>query len=81
MTLALNKSGNYVNPYSTNWNYLHNMAVFQVKLLKEIVWNEKSSYIIAFGSWFMPDAQSNITDAEISVESFIEELDNEIKEL
>jgi hypothetical protein len=81
MALNLSKRDNYVNPYSTNWNYLHNMAVFQVKLLKEIVWNEKSSYIFAFGSWFIPDARSNITDAEISVESFIEELDNEIKEL
>ena len=81
MALALNKSDKYVNPYSTNWNYLHNMAVFQVKLLEGIVWNEKSSYIIVFGSLFMPDARSNITDAEISVESFIEELDNEITEL
>ena len=81
MTLALNKSGNYVNPYSMNWHYLHNMSEVQMKLFKEIGWNEKSSYIIAFGSWFIPDARSNITDAEISVESFIEELDNEIKEL
>lgn len=68
MTLNLHNGENYTNPYFTNWGYLYNMAVFQVKLLEGMEW-----YIgyIHIGLPYIPDAWVEKENAESSRNNFI----------
>jgi hypothetical protein len=68
MALDLDEMYKDANPYFTNWGYLYNMAVFQVKLLEGMEW-----YIgyIHIGLPYIPDAWVEKENAESSRNNFI----------
>lgn len=79
MTLGL-ETDIYVNPYFTNWFYLDNITKLQVKLLKEMRWDE-SHIDTDTDLWFIPITRVRKTTAEITTDIFIERLNKRIPEL
>jgi hypothetical protein len=79
MTLGL-ETDIYVNPYFTNWFYLRNLTWLQVKLLKEMRWDE-SHIDTDTDLWFIPITRVRKTTAEITTDIFIERLNKRIPEL
>ncbi len=80
MSLDLDESAIYANPYTTNWYYLRNMTKLQVKALEEMEWD--GEYIRdGFGLWVVPLAWVDKKRTEDSVEDFIIELNNKINGL
>ena len=80
MTLILNKSETYADPYRTNWFYLRNMTSLQMKALEEINWDERYK-VIQTSLWGIPWSFKNGIYTENSVKEFIIYLNDEIKEL
>ena len=78
MSLNLDKRDKYVNPYYTNWFYLHNMTWLQMKLLEDMEWN---GVYINNNLSDVPWTGNNRKYAERSVEYFINHLNAKIKEL
>ena len=78
MSLNLDKRDKYVNPYYTNWFYLHNMTWLQMKLLEDMEWN---GVYINNNLSDVPWTGNNGKHAERSVEYFINDLNYKIKEL
>lgn len=77
MSLDLDKSVIYADPYDTNWNYLHNMTALQMKALEGIEWNKASKHIRA-GLLSVPWAWYNKKTIKDSVKYFIDNLNDEI---
>ena len=75
MTLKLHKRNNYVDPYNTNRNYLRNMTSLQMiplgKMIWDEIWDERYIYIHI---WNVPNTWTFKSSAEISVKSFIDDL-------
>jgi hypothetical protein len=78
MALNLYEVDTYANPYETNRDYLSNMAILQMKALNEMRLNGR---FISNGLWAIPEARVNKKDAKESVESFIDDLNNELMRL
>ena len=79
MTLGL-ETDIYVNPYFTNWFYLDNITKLQVKLLKEMRWDE-SHIDTDTDLWFIPIARVRKTKAERTTDIFTGDLNKRITEL
>lgn len=80
MSLNIDKRHKYANPYFTNWFYLDNITKLQVKLLKEMRWDE-SHIDTDTDLWFIPITRVRKTTAEITTDIFIERLNKRIPEL
>ena len=81
MSLNLNEKYKYTEPYYTNWFYLDNMIDLLRKPLNEITWRENEYISDSFSLWILPDARVNEKYAKESVESFIDDLNNELMRL
>jgi hypothetical protein len=77
MTLTLYKKANYVYPYNTNRNYLHNMTSLQVKPIEEMEWNEDSKHIEE-DLWIVPWNSFTEWNVERAAKHFIERLNDKI---
>ncbi len=80
MSLNIDKSYKYANPYYTNWDYLHNMTKLQVKALEEMEWDKYYIRILT-DLWGVPWVSFSKEAVEGSVERFIDDLNNKIMEL
>ncbi len=77
MSLNIDKSYKYANPYYTNWDYLENMTALLMKALEGIEWNKASKHIRA-GLLSVPWAWYNKKTIKDSVKYFIDNLNDEI---
>jgi hypothetical protein len=80
MSLDLDKSEIYANPYTTNWNYLDNMTALQMKALNEMECDEEYKYILT-DLWAVPVAWPIKTNAKITIKGFMKRLNEKIMEL
>lgn len=82
MTLDLDKSVIYANPYYTNWYYLRNMTALQMKALEkmELKGGHRHKYINA-DLWPVPWAGMEEKSIKDSVKGFIENLNEKIMEM
>ena len=76
MTLDLNEN-KCTNPYYTNRGYLINMDRLQVKIIEELTWIEKDSYVRDY-LWNIPVAWPSKEIKGITVKEFIEDLNEEL---
>jgi len=75
MSLNLHKRHKYADPYHTNYRYIRNMTSLQMIPLGKMTSDGGYIYI---SIWAVPDTWTSKKGAELSVESFIDELDNGI---
>ena len=80
MTLILNKSIIYADPYRTNRFYLTGLATLQMIPLEGIDWDRKYK-VLRTSLWGIPWAFDNKKSTKVSMEHFISDLNYIIKEL
>ena len=71
MSLNLHKRYRYADPYNTNYHYIRNMTSLQMIPLGKMTWDERYIYIHI---WNVPNTWTFKSSAEISVKSFIDDL-------
>lgn len=80
MSLELKEYLKYADPYSTNWNYLHNMANLQMKALGKMIWTGEFKAIYN-GLWVIPWSLFDKRATKVSAKHFIERLNEKIMRL